>query len=275
MQVTHHYFSSSEELNRELTAWVALPINLNLEKPLPVLYTHDAQNIFDIWDYKETKTFILPYLDKLFSQGFPPFAIVGIDTWNTNNSYKEKLERFTDFSPWKSQKLLQYLPSWPKDINYKIGGRGNIYSQYLANEIIPFIEQEYNIGGVSQLRAIAGFSMGAMISLYIGTEYNDLFSKFGFLSPALWCFKEEYIQYLSTIKPFKPSDKIYIDIGRKETSDILFSQFNQEYLDGAYKIFDLLKNKASDLLFYIDEYGKHDMPSISRHFIKMIHYFWK
>lgn len=273
MKIINHKFSTFQKLQRDLIVRVALPDNLSTDNSIPLLLTHDAQNIFDIWHGEETKTFLLPKLDKMFAEGFPPFALIGVDTWETGTGYQEKLERFTDFSPWKSSCLFQYLPSWPDNIIQEVGGRGDIYADYLINTILPFVEKEYSIGGCSRLRGIAGSSMGAMISLYIGTKYNELFSYFGFLSPALWCFKQEYINYLQTIPSFKINDKIYIEIGRKESSDPQYTQFNQEYLEGAYTIFDLLKNKAPNLVFAIDENGEHDMPSISTHFLHMIKFF--
>ena len=265
-----HIFKAPEVFKRDIVVRVALPDSYKSTDNISMMIAYDAQNFFDAWEEPETKTGTLQILDKLFEEGLSPMALVGIDTWKDRTN----LDRFTDLSPWTSDKLLAYLPSWT-DIKVKsAGGRGDLYADFVIKTILSFVESEYNIGGSADKRGIMGSSMAAIASLYVGTKYNELFTRFGILSPALWCFKEECTTYLESISPFKSRDRLYMDIGRKESSDPTYKDFNKEYLDGANTIYELLKDKVPNINFQIDEEGEHNMPSISRHLPFMFRYLW-
>ena len=271
MQIFEHSFNAPKELKRNITVRIALPDNYSKDETIPFMLFHDAQNFFDVWQAPETKTGTLTMLDNLFKEGLQPFALVGIDTWQ-DRTY---LERFTDFSPWQSSSLFQYIPGWTDVAVSSAGGRGDIYADFIIQDIIPSIEKKYSIGGSAKMRGIGGSSMAAMASIYIGTKYNTIFSRFGFMSPALWCFKDEFTQYISTIEPFKKYDRIYMDIGRKETSDVTYKDFEKIYLEGADIIYQLLKEKSQNILYYIEEEGEHNMLSIRRRLPMMFRYLWE
>ncbi|MGL4388511.1 MAG: alpha/beta hydrolase [Brevinema sp.] len=270
MHIHKHTLKAQETLGREIVIRIAIPENRDQQKTLPLMLVHDAQNFFDIWEKPETKTGTIQKLDQLFEEGLTPFVLVGIDTWQD----RRQLDRFTDFSPWISNDLFEYIPSWTDVTVDKAGGRGDIYADFIIQKVLPLIEQEYSIGGSALLRGIGGSSMAAMISIYMGSKYNQLFSKFAFLSPALWCFEKEFSSYLIDIKPFKAGDRIYMDIGRKESSDPATKNFPEIYLQGANFIYDNLKNKAPNIMFAIDEHGEHNMPSISKRFPTALRYLW-
>ena len=270
MKIHEHIFKAPEVFKRDIVVRVALPDNYNPKDNIPMMIAYDAQNFFDAWEEPETKTGTLQILDKLFKEDVPPMALIGIDTWKDRTN----LDRFTDLSPWTSDKLLAYLPSWT-DLKVKsAGGRGDLYADFVIKTVLPFVESEYSIGGSADKRGIMGSSMSAIASLYVGTKYNELFTRFGILSPALWCFKEECTSYLESISPFKSGDRLYMDIGRKESSDPAYKNFSKEYLEGAHTIYGLLKDKVPNINFQIDEVGEHNMPSISRHLPLMFRYLW-
>ena len=270
MKVYEHVFKAPEVFKRDIVVRVALPDNYNPKDNIPMMIVHDAQNFFDAWEGPETKTGTLKILDKMFTEGLPPIALVGIDTWK-EITY---LDRFTDLSPWTSDKILSYLPSLTDLKVTSAGGRGDFYADFVVKTVLPDIESKYNIGGSADKRGMMGSSMAAIASLYIGTKYNELFSRFGILSPALWCFKEDCTVYLKSIAPFKSGDRLYMDIGRKETSDPMYKDFNKEYLEGAHVIFGLIKDKVPNINFQIDEEGEHNMPSTSKHVPIMFRYLW-
>ncbi|MGL4677630.1 MAG: alpha/beta hydrolase [Brevinema sp.] len=268
MIIKEHILPTPDIFKRNIKIRVALPEKIS--QPIPMMIVHDAQNFFDVWSGIETKIGTITLLDKMFQEGLTPIALVGIDTWES----RELLDRFTDLSPWESSDLFKYIPGWTDVKVSSAGGRGDFYADFVVNTVIPFVEQNYNIGGSPQMRGIGGSSMAAMESLYIGTKYNRLFTRFAFMSPALWCFKKEFMNYLQMISSFKNQDRIYMDIGRKESSDPLYRDFPQEYLEGADWIYGVLKTKCLDILYRIDEEGEHNMPSIARHLPLMFRYLW-
>lgn len=270
MLITSHSLKAPEVFGRDITIRVALPETYDKNRPLPLMLMHDGQNFFDVWEGDETKSGALPMLDRLFKEGLRPFALVGIDTWKE----RTRLDRFTDYSPWRSSDLLKYIPSWTDVTVDSVGGRGEAYAEFVTQTILPFIESSYPIGGSPELRGMGGPSMAALASLYIGTQYLDLFSRFAFLSPALWCFEKEFTAYLKKIPPFKKGDRVYMDIGRKESSDPAVEEFPKVYLEGAHLIYNALKEKAPNIMFYIDEEGEHNIPSISRRLPTAFRYLW-
>ena len=270
MKIFEHELPTPEIFKRKMVVRVALPDNYTPSQKIPFMLLHDAQNYFDTWEGAETKTGTIQILDKLFTEGFPPLALVGVDSWQD----RTHMDRFTDLSPWESSECFDYLPSYTDVLVTKAGGRGDQYADFIVQKIIPFVEKRYSIGGNVQKRGIGGSSMAAMASMYIGTKYNNLFSRFSFMSPALWCFEKDFTKYLKDIAPFKDGDKIYMDIGRKETSDPAYKGFEKVYLDGAQNIYNLLKDKAPNISFLIEAEGEHNMPSISKRMAQMFRYLW-
>ena len=57
--------------------------------------------------------------------------------------------------------------------------------RFLCDELIPFIDSNYNTIPSPKSRFIGGFSMGGLFALQIGLHRPDLFGKIGAYSPAL------------------------------------------------------------------------------------------
>jgi len=71
--------------------------------------------------------------------------------------------------------------------NEKYGkGEGKQYAAFLAETLKPFIDKNYRTLKDAHHTAIAGSSMGAVISLYATAKYPQVFGIVGVFSPALW-----------------------------------------------------------------------------------------
>lgn len=66
------------------------------------------------------------------------------------------------------------------------GGTIGLYEDYLINEVIPYIDQNFSTRDDRTGRFIEGYSMGGFAALYLGFNHPDLFSKIGAHSSALW-----------------------------------------------------------------------------------------
>ena len=162
---THEKFKS-RHLNNERTLIVYLPPDYkkDAERRFPVLYMHDGQNIFDAatsfigieWQADEIA-------ERLIKAGrIEPIIIVGI----YNNA-----DRVDEYTPTRDQK--------------RGGGKGEQYARFLVEEVKPFIDKEYRTKPDRKHTAVAGSSLGGLISLYICRQYPDTFSMCGVISPAL------------------------------------------------------------------------------------------
>ncbi len=130
----------------------------------PVLYMHDGQNLFSDaeaafgveWGVDET-------LDGLAERGMRPWIVVALD--NT------------------PQRLADY--SFEADPDYA-GGNGEAYADLLVDTVVPLIDAHFRTLCAAEHRALAGSSMGGLISLQIGLRNPEVFGRLGVLSPSLF-----------------------------------------------------------------------------------------
>jgi len=119
--------------------WLYLPPNYDSsEEKYPVIYMHDAQNLFDDatsfvgeWDVDGT-------LNALYEKTGKGFIVVGVE-----NGGEKRIEEYT---PYKNEKYG--------------GGKGAIYIDFLANELKPYIDKNYRTETNSENTAIIGSSLG-------------------------------------------------------------------------------------------------------------------
>jgi predicted alpha/beta superfamily hydrolase len=177
------------QLNRSRRIWIYLPPDYDSsQKDYPVLYMHDGQNVFDAatsfsgeWEVDES-------LNQLFDEGDYGVIVVAIDNGGSL--------RIDEYSPWDNP-------------NYG-GGEGDEYMEFIVNTLKLHIDSNYRTLTSREFTGLMGSSLGALISLYGGIEYQDVFSKIGLFSPSYWfadeCFdhvgntgKQETMKFYSII----------------------------------------------------------------------------
>ena len=153
------------QLNRNRRIWLYLPPDYNTSnKSYPVLYMHDAQNLFDNNTSFAGEWGVDEALNTLHAQGDYGCIVVGIDN---GGQY-----RLDEYSPWVNA-------------NYG-GGQGDEYIEFIANTLKPYIDDHYRTLEQRHSTGIMGSSMGGLISMYGFSERQDVFSRAGIFSPAFW-----------------------------------------------------------------------------------------
>ena len=188
------------QLNRYRKIWLYLPPDYTTStKTYPVLYMHDGQNLFDNatsfsgeWQVDET-------LNTLFQQGNYGAIVIGIDNGGS--------DRLNEYSPWNNP-------------NYG-GGQGDLYSQFIAETLKPYIDSNYRTKPQPQFNAVLGSSMGALISSYIGAKYPTIFQKVGNFSPAFWFAKSQLINYIANNTQNYSDSRMYFVAGTNEDVDMV------------------------------------------------------
>jgi predicted alpha/beta superfamily hydrolase len=176
--------------NRKI--WLYLPKNYETStKKYPVIYMHDAQNLFDAKTSFAGEWNVDEKLDSLNAQ----VIVVGIE-----NGGEKRLEELT---PYK---------------NYKYGG-GNAdkYLEFIVNTLKPEIDKKYRTKTNAKNTTIMGSSLGGLISFYAAIKYADVFGKAGVFSPAFWINRKEINDYMANSKKLKA--KIYFLCGDSEGDD--------------------------------------------------------
>ncbi|PQJ76806.1 alpha/beta hydrolase [Polaribacter glomeratus] len=187
--------------------WLYLPPNYTSSaENYPVIYMHDAQNLFDNatsfageWAVDET-------LNELYKKTGKSFIVVGVE-----NGGEKRIEEYT---PWKHEKYG--------------GGKGDIYINFLANKLKPFIDKNYRTKSEANQTAIIGSSLGGLISFYGGLKHPTVFGKIGALSTSFW-FSDK-INAFAKENGKQTNTKLFLLVGEKEGDTMVPDTQNIEKL---------------------------------------------
>jgi predicted alpha/beta superfamily hydrolase len=180
-------------LNRSRQIRIYVPPNYaGSDKRYPVLYMHDAQNLFDNatsyageWNVDET-------MNALSKAGKLDLIVVGIDNGES--------KRMTELNPWP---------------NVQFGApEGKEYVEFIVNVVKPLIDKQYRSKPDRANTAIMGSSMGGLISHYAINQYPQVFSKAGIYSPSYW-ISTAAIDFISSMPAAKDA-RLYLATGEIE-----------------------------------------------------------
>ena len=234
------FFVNVPDLGYSKKIYACMP---ETSKECPVLYMHDGHNLFlpedsfngSTWQAKNA-------LNELYNNTGKHLAIIGIGADH---------RRFDEYSPW--QGCLEFE---------KNGGLGDIYLEWIIKELIPLIRQKYNFG---TRYFMAGSSMGGYISMYAGYKYRNMFEKVGLFSPAFWFNFQKMETFVKN--NFDPNLGMYLDVGKKETSDVNRTDFPDIYLSDARKFHNLLNVlEIKNIKYLEDEEGQHSEKDWAKRF---------
>lgn len=239
---------------------VLLPENYSSTYQYPVLYMHDGQMLFDStitwnhqeWMVDETTNMLVS------SNKTRPFIVVGID----NHSSHRRAEYFPE-------KALKYLSDDVKARLVKSELQGDpLADEYLAfivNVVKPFVDSTYSTAPEMHSTAIAGSSMGGLISMYAYCEYPTVFGHAICMSthwPGTGSFQDEQIPLafqaylLDHLPKANAKRKIYFDYGT-ETLDKTYAPFQL----GVDELFRSKKYKPTHFQSKMFQGASHDERS--------------
>ncbi len=253
---------------KERRIWVYLPSGYsdsNLD--YPVLYMHDGQNLFEpstsylgvIWDVHSA-------VEKAMVHGKTKGVIVvGIDNPSSDNE-ENVVGRLDEYSPWINSDLKNNLLA--NRITRDVGGYGKEYGKFIVEILKPMIDHKYRTKPDRENTGVAGSSMGGLISLYLGLAYEDVFSKIGAFSTAVWFAEKELLQMIKEHGPDIPM-KWYLDIGTNESSNDTIKNFSDIYVKGTMEVYENLLAvgvKEENIKCVVDEGGVHNEEAWARRF---------
>lgn len=188
------------QLGRTRRVWLYLPNDYATStRRYPVLYLQDGQNIFDArtafageWGVDET-------LSQLQASGQDATGCIVVAVDNSAN-------RLDEYSPWNNP---QYG-----------GGQGDLYVDFLAQTLKPYIDANYRTLPGRENTGIAGSSMGALIATYAAVRYPAVYGKVGAFSPAYWFARQPLLQYLQQ-HPADPNTRFYFVSGTTESTTMV------------------------------------------------------
>jgi hypothetical protein len=220
---------------------VFIPSVCKERKEQKVLYMHDGQMLFDstqTWNKKEWRIDEV-YTTTLARFAHEPFIVVGI--------HNDPPNRYAEFFP---QKVAAFMPDSYRNLLMDKLWNGELkadaYLNWMEQTLVPFIEQEFEVGKRTEDRMVMGSSMGGLISLYALCEKPKLFSGAACLSihtPMInyGMFEEGMVEAL--VVPFN----LYLEKNLKaDKRHFLYVDRGTENLDGLYQPYhdQLLKTLA-------------------------------
>jgi predicted alpha/beta superfamily hydrolase len=218
-------------LKRRRKIWAFLPSDyfINTTKRYPVIYFNDGQNIFEGWK--------------------APFG----RSWEVHNTMRHQKQKYNmdesiliGIEHGKRHRKSEYLPF----VNHRFSVEGNIYADFVANELKTFVDKKLRTLPDRIYTSIAGSSLGGLNALYTGFKHQDVFSVVGALSPSLWAAPSFYDLITKIGKHYDMH--FYLSVGTMEGG---YTVRNTK------KMYDTLLHAGfpqDHLHLSIVPYGKHD-----------------
>jgi len=109
-----------------------------------------------------------------------------------------------------------FLIVFPDDRYWNVPA-GSGFGQRLANQLVPFIDENYRTLADREHRALGGLSRGAGWTLQVGLQHWDLFGTLGFHSLAAFGSDRPFVKdWLEAIPP-ESWPNIFMDTGQSDT----------------------------------------------------------
>lgn len=168
----------------------------NAGRRYPVFYLNDGQNLFDPatafagveWQVDEAA-------DRLIRQEeIPPMILVGIDN--------AREERIKEYIPYRTTNPPLLRP------------RGTKYPEFLAQEVMPFVELHYRIAKGPENTGLGGSSLGALISLYVALAMPGVFGRLLLESPSLWVAQRKILRAAHGFRAWP--QRVSLSVGTRE-----------------------------------------------------------
>jgi enterochelin esterase family protein len=164
--------------SRKITVYLPPAYEKSSEQRFPVLYVQDGSDYL-----RRAQAAIIA--DKLIEEKkVAPFIIVFVDPANRMSEY------------------------WANDQ----------FADFMATELVPFIDTRYRTRADRQSRALLGASLGGVISVWTGLRHPDVFARIGGQSSAFQIDQERVVSALARLDAPRPAQplKFYFDVGRLE-----------------------------------------------------------
>ena len=234
----HDFDSKILNNSRKIFVWIPQEYNFNKDK-YPLLVVHDGRAVF----YSKNVGFgrrNKPKNDSLPKRG-----------WNLDETVHELIQSK------KIKPIIMVGVSNTKNRGYEyVPTRNGInFGKALTQELIPEIKKLYRID--SEDIGTLGSSAGGLISLYLGWERNDVFTKAACLSPGIIYRDQNYFELL---KKVKVPDNLKLAIVNGTDN------FDSGLQPGVDKFIDYLNKinfSKENLLYWVDQQGSHSSRSWS------------
>lgn len=214
------------QLNSYRKIWVYLPKDYRLsDKHYPVIYMHDGQHLFDEATSVGRAGPVEWKVDETIDASNQPAIVIGIA-----------------HPPQVADREREFLLYPFRDIT---NPAGSLYLDDIVAVLKPFVDKHYRTLADKQHTAMAGSSLGGLLTLYAGALYPEVFGTLGVLSPSIWTGRRELWDFFAAKLQKDPH--------------LLCGQYYFFYVGGKEKRKNTPKDEPdmrSDVLEFIDTHKK-------------------
>jgi len=214
------------QLQRSRRIWIYLPKGYgSSSKTYPVLYMHDGQNLFNEQTAYAGEWGVDECLDTLQKKLGKEAIVVGIDNGG-------------------SHRMKEY--NWYDHAQYG-KGEGQAYIDFISQTLKPWIDSKYRTKKGPEYTAIAGSSMGGLISMQALMYRGNTFGTAGVFSPS-FCIAPQIFSEASQ-QNLPEYARFYLYAGGRESNTLV---------DEVRKMGDVLNKKSNyDIRQAISPIGAH------------------
>lgn len=213
---------------------------VNSEKRYPTIYMHDGQNLFDAsttWNHQawEVDSIMSQLIDDNY---IVPAIVVGI--------HSDAKHRVADLMPQKAVVGHALSATLSRaGLGEDVPLRGDAYGRFVVETLKPYVDSVYNTMPDAANTSVAGSSMGGLMSIYLFSEYLEIFGNALCVSTH-WIgspevadeFAGQMAEYLEKNLPEQSAGgitrKLYLDHGT-ETIDQYYGPYDDQMAQIAIK----------------------------------------
>lgn len=194
LQILRGFPSPAEQTTRTLRIYLPRDFDVDGVRRYPVLFMHDAQNLFDRPEPAVWPTWGVDVaMDALVERcEIEPWIVVAVD--------HRGVHRIADFSPWPE----------PTSGEPALAAR---YEHFFMEVLVPHVQRTLPVRIGPGSTAIAGSSLGGLISLHLARRHPDVFGRVAALSPSvMWADRAIFREWNAHV----PFQRLYVDAGAEE-----------------------------------------------------------
>lgn len=238
------------QLQSTRTVWVGLPNGYpKMGKRYPVIYLQDGQDLFyDKLAYDNAPLRIDRIMEELDqAYGFQAI-VIGVES---------SRKRSDEYSPW------QTTAKFVRESEGDVGGKGAEYAEFFANDLKNCVDKKYHTDASANATAVAGKSLGAFISVYIGLKYPDKFGHVGSFSIPCGFAPTQFYGFVNKV-PLNSAVAVDVYCGAKEGNGN--KELDKDYVESSLQLYKKLHDKKiKSELHFISE-GTHTAEYWSRYY---------
>jgi predicted alpha/beta superfamily hydrolase len=184
------------QLNKKRRIWALLPYDYDSsDQHYPVLYLHDAQNLFN----QES-----------------PFGNWEID---------KKLAVMSQYNIGRIIIIAVEHGGEDRIKEYNVGrtvlgkGQGKKYIRFVTDTLKPYVDSKFRTLPQREYTGIGGSSMGALVSIFTGLIYPEVYGRLMIFSPSLWVVNAD--EFPAADYEDVDETRIYLYAGGNESESML------------------------------------------------------